>query len=81
MPRRPPPEDSLPDVRDGLTRAQRVVLVTLREAQAARGGRPVPTSELYGRVVERLVMTPETLQRILGELGAGPRAGGISLEA
>jgi hypothetical protein len=67
------PLDALPDVRDGLTRAERVVLTVLREAQAERGGRAVPTAELYGRVVEHLDLSVAELVRILGRLGAGPR--------
>lgn len=61
-------DDDLPDVRDGLTRAERVVLVTLAELQAALGGRNVPTAMLYGRVVEKLDMSVEELQRILQRL-------------
>jgi hypothetical protein len=44
----------LPDVRDGLTRLERVVLVTLQQVQAERGGRAVPSAQLYGRVSELL---------------------------
>jgi hypothetical protein len=60
--------DDLPDVRDGLTRAERIVLVTLAELQAERGGKSVPTPMLYGRVVEKLDMSVEDLQRILQRL-------------
>ena len=45
MTRRPLPiEDAIPDVRDGLTRRERVVLFTLHEVQKERGGRAVPTA-------------------------------------
>lgn len=65
--------DELPDARDGLTRAERVVLATLHELQRERGGRNVPTAMLYGAVVERLDMSVHELQRILVRLGAGQR--------
>ena len=39
-------EDVLPDVRDGLTREERVVLYVLHETQKERGGRDVPTTML-----------------------------------
>jgi hypothetical protein len=61
---------NLPDVRDGLTRKERVVLWALRELQASRGGRSVPTAQLYGHVVEHVEMSVEELQRILQRLGA-----------
>lgn len=60
----------LPDVRDGLTRKERVVLWALSTAQAERGGRSVRTAQLYGRVVEHVDMSIEELQRILQRLGA-----------
>lgn len=58
----------LPDVRDGLTRTERVVLTTLAECQEALGGRSVPTALLYGRVVERLNLSVEELQAVLARL-------------
>lgn len=58
----------LPDVRDGLTRTERVVLTTLAECQAELGGRPVPTALLYGRVVERLDLSVDELQAVLARL-------------
>jgi hypothetical protein len=45
------PREGLPDVRDGLTRRERVVLWCLSELQKERGGRHVPTEMLYGSVV------------------------------
>ena len=62
--------DVIPDVRDGLTRPQRVVLWELSKAQKELGGRNVPTALLYGRVVDHINITPEQLQRILQSLGA-----------
>lgn len=60
-----PPEDALPDVRDGLTRVERIVLYVLSETQRELRGRSVPTAMLYGRVVEHIDITEAELQRIL----------------
>lgn len=60
--------DRIPDVRDGLTRVERIVLWQLHEAQKERGGRDVPTAMLYGRVVEHVSISVEELQRVLGRL-------------
>lgn len=57
--------DDLPDVRDGLTRKERIVLWVLSETQKELGGRSVPTAMLYGRVVEHVDMSVDELQRIL----------------
>ena len=59
---------ALPDARDGLTREQRIILYTLHEAQRERGGRNVPTAMLYGRVCERLDISPERFQALLSNL-------------
>lgn len=67
---RTPRNDIIPDVRDGLTRAERVVLYVLHETQKERGGRNVPTAMLWGRVCEHLYMSPEELSEILAKLGA-----------
>lgn len=63
--------DELPDIRDGLTRRDRVVLSVLRQLQQERQGRAVPTLMLYGRVVEHLDMSQTELQACLDRLGAG----------
>ncbi len=63
------PRDHIPDVRDGLTRLERIVLLELRELQREHGGRSVPTAELYGRVVEHVDLHPDELQEILARLG------------
>ncbi|HEX6241649.1 MAG TPA: hypothetical protein VFZ61_12165 [Polyangiales bacterium] len=69
MARRPRSElDALPDVRDGLTRLERIILVQLAAAQAERKGRNVPTAQLYGRVVEHIDVGPEEFQRALNRL-------------
>lgn len=62
------PLDSLPDVRDGLTRAERLILHTLHRLQQERGGRSVPTGMLYGHVVEHINLSPAEFQEILGRL-------------
>lgn len=66
---RPGPLDRLPDVRDGLTRVERVILYVLHETQRERGGRDVPTAMLYGRVVEHIDISVEELQRVLQRFG------------
>jgi hypothetical protein len=62
------PEDLLPDVRDGLTRLERVILVELARAQEELGGRNVPTGMLYGRVVEHVNVSIPEFQRVLARL-------------
>ena len=62
--------DFVPDVRDGLTRAERVEIWQLSVLERERAGRNVPTAQLYGRVVEHVDMSVEELQRILVRLGA-----------
>jgi hypothetical protein len=58
----------LPDVRDGLTHRERIVLQCLYELQQERGGRDVPTGMLYGSVVEYVDMSMEEMQSILVRL-------------
>jgi hypothetical protein len=67
------PRDVLPDVRDGLTRVERVILWQLQVTQRELGDRNVPTAMLYGRVVEHVDVSVETFQRILQRLVGGPR--------
>jgi hypothetical protein len=64
----PDPREYLPDVRDGLTHRERIVLQCLYELQQARGGRDVPTGMLYGTVVEYVDMSVEEMQSILVRL-------------
>lgn len=64
------PEDVLPDVRDGLTREERIVLWVLHETQKERAGRNVPTAMLWGRVCEHFYISPEELSEMLARLGA-----------
>ncbi len=65
-----PQFDDHPDVRDGLTREERVVLYVLHETQKERGGRSVPTAMLWGRVCEHFYISPEELSAMLARLGA-----------
>lgn len=55
--------DRIPDVRDGLTREQRVVLYVLSQLQQERGDRNVPTAMLWGRVCEYFYISPEKTLR------------------
>ena len=61
---------TIADVRDGLTREERVVLWVLHETQKERGGRSVPTTMLWGRVCEHFYISPEDLSAMLARLGA-----------
>lgn len=60
----------IPDVRDGLTHRERVVLYVLHQTQKERGGRNVPTAMLWGRVCEHFYISPEDLSLMLARLGA-----------
>ena len=62
------PRDDLPDIRDGLTHRERIVLQCLADLQKERGGRNVPTGMLYGTVVEHVDMTVKEMQSILVRL-------------
>ena len=64
------PNDALPDVRDGLTREERVVLYVLHQIQKERGDRNVPTAMLWGRVCEHFYISPEGLTAMLARLDA-----------
>ncbi|HRI66709.1 MAG TPA: hypothetical protein PK156_20830 [Polyangium sp.] len=63
-----PSYDRLPDVRDGLTRVERVILFVLKQTQEELGGRNVPTAMLYGRVVEHINISVDEFQRTLARL-------------
>ena len=66
------PHDSVPDVRDGLTHHERVVLWCLKALQEERRGRHVPTAMLYGSVVEHVDMSVAEMQSILVRLIGHP---------
>lgn len=67
---RPSRIDDIPDVRDGLTRKERVVLWVLGECQKERDGRNIAMPMLYGRVIEHVDMSIGELQAIVERLGA-----------
>jgi hypothetical protein len=60
--------DRIADVRDGLTRIERVVLYELHKAKAEYGERMVPTALLYGRVVEHVNISVDEFQAVLQRL-------------
>jgi hypothetical protein len=60
--------DRVADLRDGLTRIERVVMHELHEAKREYGERMVPTALLYGRVVEHVNMSVEEFQAVLQRL-------------
>jgi hypothetical protein len=62
--------NSMPDVRDGLTREERVVLHVLHQIQRERGERGVPTAMLWGRVCEYFYISSADLSTMLARLGA-----------
>jgi hypothetical protein len=66
---RPGARDQLPDVRDGLTRRERIVLSVLHDVQRERGDHNVPTPLLWGRVCEYFYISPEELSEMLARLG------------
>ena len=68
--------DHYPDVRDGLTRTERIVLYVLQQTQQELGGRNVPTAMLYGRVLEVIDMSEAELQGHLDRLGIKKSTGG-----
>ena len=63
-----PDDDALPDVRDGLTRTERVVLHVMNEARAEFGARHIPVALIYGRVDEHINISVAELQRVLVRL-------------
>ena len=62
--------EKIRDVRDGLTREERVVLYVLHETQKERGDCSVPTAMLWGRVCKYFYISPEDLSLMLARLGA-----------
>ena len=60
--------DRIADVRDGLTRIERVVLYQLHQARREFGDRMVPTALLYGRVVEHVSISVAEFQKVLQRL-------------
>ncbi|MBZ4420364.1 hypothetical protein [Myxococcus sp. RHSTA-1-4] len=62
------PRDRIPDVRDGLTRVERIILHALHRLEQEQGGRAVPTAMLYGHVVEQVNLRPDEFQDLLARL-------------
>lgn len=60
--------DRLPDVRDGLSRLERVILWQIAEVREELGREMVPTAMLYGRVVEHVDVSVEEFQSVLVRL-------------
>lgn len=63
-------DDRTPDVRDGLTRQERIVLRALHDIQKERGDRDVPTAMVWGRVCEHVYISPDEVSAMLARLGA-----------
>lgn len=61
--------ETIPDVRDGLTRTERIILYVLDKTQKELKGRNVPTVMLYGRVLEHVNLSEAELQLYLDRLG------------
>lgn len=61
--------EAIPDVRDGLTRTERIILYVLRETQRELNGRNVPTVMLYGRVQEYVSLSESEFHDYLYRLG------------
>lgn len=61
--------ETIPDVRDGLTRTERIILYVLDKTQRERAGRNVPTVMLYGRVLEYVNISEAELHVYLDRLG------------
>ena len=62
-------QEAIPDVRDGLTRTERIILYVIKQSQEELRGRNVPTAMLYGRVLEYVDMSEAELHLYLDRLG------------
>ena len=56
---------NLPDVRDGLSYSERIVPWCFYELKQQYGDRQIPTSLLYGRVVEHVDMSVGDMKSVL----------------
>lgn len=59
---------NIPDVRDGLTELERVILHELYKLRKEMGDRFIPTILLWGRVVEAIDCAQEEVQHALTQL-------------
>ena len=66
-----PKRFNLPDVRDGLTHRERIVLWCLHELQKEHRDGQIPTGMLYGSVVEHVNMTVGDMKSILVRFAGG----------
>lgn len=62
---RPGPWDRLPDVRDGLTRIERVVLFVLHQLEQERPGKRAPIAQIHGRVVEHVDVSIDEVYAVI----------------
>ncbi len=60
--------DNIPDVRDGLTRKDRIILYCLEQLQKECKGRNVLSAMLYGRVSEYLDISMDEYQTAIAKL-------------
>jgi hypothetical protein len=61
-------KEALPEVRDGLNRLERAILVALAALERERRGAGVPTAMLYGRVLESVDVGRAEFQAALERL-------------
>ncbi len=66
-----PERFNLPDVRDGLSHRERIVLWCLFELRKERGDRRIAAGLLYGSGVEHVNMSIEERSSILGRFVGG----------
>jgi hypothetical protein len=65
---------NIPDVRDGLTELERIILYELYDLRKEYGDRFIPTILLWGRVVEKLDCSQAEVQHALSGLQSKGRA-------
>jgi hypothetical protein len=65
--------ENIPDVRDGLTELERIILFELYDLRKEYGERFIPMILLWGRVVEKLDCSQSDVQRALSTLTARGR--------
>ena len=66
-----PERFNLPDVRDGLSHRERIVLWCLFELRKEHGDRRIAAGLLYGSVVDHVNMSVEETRSILGRFVGG----------
>ena len=63
-------DHDIPDIRDGLTRMERIVLQVLSEVQREHGDRNAPTAMLWSQVCEHLWIEAANIGRASAPLQA-----------